>query len=376
VDAARRLDRRSPGSRRAGSDRRRRRQRQRRLRRSSGGTRRLRPRRLAPLVRTGCATCDSVVGWRWHRPRGSRLITRLQPLPGCRPTRDADRSIGSRAPCSSSRRPHGGRAGRCLRAWRRRPTRARACRAAASRTSHNLERFHGRGHRSDRLAPSAVAGSPLRSRPSPPTIRTVLFDLDGTLIDRCSSFSRATGTPCDAWTAAPERRRVAQWRRHAPQGPVCGLAGRPRMMEALIATYRDYNLANHDRMVRVFPACGRGARAPERACRWDWSPARRARGAARITAGGPGGGDGRAGLRRRGHQCQATPGAVPPRYDSSSRPLSTVYVGDSIHRPALRSGRRRAHGGRTLGPFTRQQLEPGEPDFWLEHPSELLRLLD
>jgi phosphoglycolate phosphatase-like HAD superfamily hydrolase len=49
-------------------------------------------------------------------------------------------------------------------------------------------------------------------------------------------------------------------------------------------------------------------------------------------------------------------------------------VGDSIH--DLQSGR--AAGVLTAaalwGPFTRSQLEPGEPDFWLEDPADVLEL--
>jgi pyrophosphatase PpaX len=57
-------------------------------------------------------------------------------------------------------------------------------------------------------------------------------------------------------------------------------------------------------------------------------------------------------------------------------PASTVYIGDSIH--DMHSGR--GAGVRTAavlwGPFSRSQLEPADPDFWLERPDELLSLLD
>jgi pyrophosphatase PpaX len=57
-------------------------------------------------------------------------------------------------------------------------------------------------------------------------------------------------------------------------------------------------------------------------------------------------------------------------------PSTTVYVGDSIH--DMHSGR--AAGARTAGvlwgPFSRADLEPAAPDFWLERPSDLLKLLD
>ena len=34
------------------------------------------------------------------------------------------------------------------------------------------------------------------------------------------------------------------------------------MLEALVATYREYNLANHDRMVTVYPGIVDGGRRP------------------------------------------------------------------------------------------------------------------
>jgi pyrophosphatase PpaX len=57
-------------------------------------------------------------------------------------------------------------------------------------------------------------------------------------------------------------------------------------------------------------------------------------------------------------------------------PTSTVYAGDSIH--DLHSGRGAGVWTAAVlwGPFSRRQLEPAEPDFWIERPEELLSLLD
>ena len=56
-------------------------------------------------------------------------------------------------------------------------------------------------------------------------------------------------------------------------------------------------------------------------------------------------------------------------------PGATVYVGDSTH--DMESGR--AAGAWTAavlwGPFGRGDLEHTEPDYWLERPAELLRLI-
>ena len=55
---------------------------------------------------------------------------------------------------------------------------------------------------------------------------------------------------------------------------------------------------------------------------------------------------------------------------------ASVYVGDSIH--DMVSGREA--GVRTAaalwGPFGREYLEGATPDYWLERPEDLLRLLD
>jgi pyrophosphatase PpaX len=56
-------------------------------------------------------------------------------------------------------------------------------------------------------------------------------------------------------------------------------------------------------------------------------------------------------------------------------PRHAIYVGDSTH--DMESGR--AAGMRTAaalwGPFDREQLAPTRPDYWLEGPGDLARLL-
>ena len=85
-------------------------------------------------------------------------------------------------------------------------------------------------------------------------IQTVLFDLDGTLIDSIrlildsyhhtlavhglpprsdEEWLRGVGTPLHV--------QFAEWRHERDQ------------LDAMIATYRAYNLAHHDRMVTVYP---------------------------------------------------------------------------------------------------------------------------
>ncbi len=211
-------------------------------------------------------------------------------------------------------------------------------------------------------------------------MQTVLFDLDGTLIDSVQLILEsyrhtlaAHGLPPlsdDEWlrgVGTPLSAQFAPWQ--DDQGT----------MEAMIATYREYNLANHDRMVREFPGVVetvRGVRA--RGLKTGLVTSKARQGALR-------------GLRLVGLDdamdvlvCADevhNPKPHPEPVEKAVRllradPANTVYVGDSIH--DLRSGR--AAGVRTAavlwGPFTRAHLAPAEPDFWLEHPKDLLSLLD
>jgi pyrophosphatase PpaX len=211
-----------------------------------------------------------------------------------------------------------------------------------------------------------------------PGIRTVLFDLDGTLLDSaqlilasCHHTMEAHGLPAlsdEEWLrhmGTPLTSHFAAWKDE--RGTV----------EALIATYRAFNLTHHDRMVRAFP----GAVAMVQALRAaglavGLVTSKHTQGALR-------------GLQFIGLEgamdvlvCAdgvANPKPHPEPVETAVRhlaadPATTVYVGDSIH--DLQSGR--AAGVLTAaalwGPFTRSQLEPGQPDFWLEEPADVLAL--
>jgi pyrophosphatase PpaX len=213
-----------------------------------------------------------------------------------------------------------------------------------------------------------------------PTLRTFLLDLDGTLIDSVQlildSFRHtlaAHGLPPrsdDRWLAGvgtPLTAQFAEWKDHAGT------------MEALIETYREYNLANHDRMVRGYPGVPEAVRAIRRTGRsTGLVTSKNRRGALR-------------GLRLVGLEdamdvlvCAddvVNPKPHPEPVEKAVRllgadPTTTVYAGDSIH--DLHSGRGAGVWTAAVlwGPFSRRQLEPAEPDFWLERPEELLSLLD
>jgi pyrophosphatase PpaX len=211
-------------------------------------------------------------------------------------------------------------------------------------------------------------------------LRTLLFDLDGTLIDSVrlilDSYHHtlaAHGLPArtDAeWlqgVGTPLRVQFADWKDD------------PERLEALIATYREYNLANHDRMVTIYPGVLEAMRQVKaRGATTGLVTSKNQQGALR-------------GLRLVGLNelidvmvCAddvENPKPHPEPVERAVRllgadPTATVYIGDSIH--DLRSGR--AAGVKTAavlwGPFGREHLEHAEPDFWLQRPEEIVTLLE
>jgi pyrophosphatase PpaX len=212
-----------------------------------------------------------------------------------------------------------------------------------------------------------------------PAIRTVLFDLDGTLIDSVrlilDSYHHTLAThglpprSDEEWLAGvgtPLTAQFADWRDD------------PETLQALIATYREYNLKHHDRMVTVYPGMVEAVRAlKEDGIATGLVTSKNRAGALR-------------GLTL--VQLEAlmdvlvcadeveNPKPHPEPVEKAVRllsadPRATVYVGDSVH--DMLSGR--AAGVRTAavlwGPFGRAHLEGAQPDYWLERPEELLTLV-
>jgi pyrophosphatase PpaX len=213
---------------------------------------------------------------------------------------------------------------------------------------------------------------------APTRYQTLLFDLDGTLIDSIalilSSYRhtiqahRGTSLPDEVWLEGLGTPLRAQFRR---------LSDDPAEVEAMVATYREHNLSNHDAMV----------------CAYDGVvPA-----VAALAAGGRALGVVTSKLRegaRRGLRHCGLDGYFPvivaaddvERHKPDPEPVlkavalldadpnTTVFVGDSPH--DLASGR--AAGVSTAaalwGPFSRSRLEPWQPDRWLERPADLAGL--
>jgi len=213
-----------------------------------------------------------------------------------------------------------------------------------------------------------------------PVIRTVLFDLDGTLIDSIelilASYRHTLAShgrpavPDDQWmkgVGTPLRVQLEPF------------ANSPEDLQALVATYREFNLSNHDQMITAFPGIVALVRqARDRGLRTGVVTSKNREGTRR-------------GLRLVDLEdavevlvCADDVERPKPHPEPVQRalaelaadPRSTIFVGDSIH--DLRSGREAGvlTGAALWGPFRRAELEPAAPDFWFERPTDLARLLD
>ncbi len=210
-------------------------------------------------------------------------------------------------------------------------------------------------------------------------IHTMLFDLDGTLIDSVrlilDSYHHALarhGLPPrtdDEWlrgVGTPLTVQLAEW------------GNDPATLAALIATYREYNLEHHDRMVTVYPGVVDAVRIIRDAgVATGLVTSKNRLGALRGLT-----------LARLEEMMDVlvcadevtNPKPHPEPVEKAiallgADPDTTVYVGDSIH--DMHSGR--AAGVRTAavlwGPFGRTHLEGARPDYWLERPEELVALV-
>jgi pyrophosphatase PpaX len=211
------------------------------------------------------------------------------------------------------------------------------------------------------------------------TIRTVLFDLDGTLIDSLRlildsyhhtlaqhGFPARTDTEWLKGVGTPLRVQLADWQDD------------PGTLEAMIATYREYNLEHHDRMVTVYPGVLDSVREIKaRGLQTGLVTSKNRHGALRGLS--------LVGLEALMDMLVCADEVTNPKPHPEpvlkavsllgADPATTVYVGDSVH--DMSSGR--AAGVLTAaalwGPFSRDQLESTKPDYWLETPADLVRLV-
>lgn len=211
-------------------------------------------------------------------------------------------------------------------------------------------------------------------------LATFLFDLDGTLIDSVDLI------------LASYRHTMLTHRGHAPDDdfwlPGLGtpLTSQFRLVaddegeiEAMVCTYRAYNLANHDARVCEYPGVRDAVvHLAERGARLGIVTSKLRAGALRgltlcrydalfeIVVGS----DDVA-------QHKPDPEPVLKALDLlGAAATSTVFVGDSPHDMAAGKAAGVMTAAALWGPFSRTTLEPLSPDFWLTSPADLATLID
>lgn len=215
-----------------------------------------------------------------------------------------------------------------------------------------------------------------------PGARTLLFDLDGTLIDSeeliLESYRHTMrvhlgeSPPDAAWLATmgqPLEAQLLDFARDAVEA------------SAMLATYLEHNAAIHDRLLRPFPGVREYVWGLHvRGYRLGIVTSKRRANALRGLEA--------CGFELRWFEAVVTASDV-ERFKPEPEPVlraleeagepepgRALFVGDSVH--DLRAGR--AAGTRTgaalWGPYPREALAPAEPDHWLERIAELEALLE
>lgn len=209
---------------------------------------------------------------------------------------------------------------------------------------------------------------------------TILFDLDGTLIDSIELILNSARyafqklerdcPPDEEWLSGVGIPLFTMFRRYARDEADCA---------ALIAAYREYQLVHHDRLTRCYDQVGETVkilrhRGHDIGIVTSKSEALALRGLAHV------------GLARHMDTivgCDSStrhkPDPEPVRialHRLDASPEDAIFVGDSVH-DVLAGNAAGVHTAAALwGAFKRADLEPGEPNAWLESVSDLVTLLD
>ena len=204
---------------------------------------------------------------------------------------------------------------------------------------------------------------------------TILFDLDGTLIDSIelilSSMRSAFGTlglrcPTDEeWTAGIGIPLFTMMRRFARDDDE---------QRALIGAYREHQLAHHDRLVRCYDDVvdvvrtlrARGHQTGVVTSKGEWLAMR---GLAHVGLASS-----MDTIVGADSSTRHKPDPEPVRialHRLDCQPDDAIFVGDSVH-DVLAGNAAGVHTAAALwGAFKRRDLEPGTPDFWLGSIAEL-----
>ncbi|UCF21069.1 MAG: HAD-IA family hydrolase [Gemmatimonadota bacterium] len=207
----------------------------------------------------------------------------------------------------------------------------------------------------------------------------ILFDLDGTLVDSLelilSSYRHTMAEhvgrvpPDDAWLRTMGMPLRVQLR---------SFADSPAQLEAMFRTYVAHNAAHHDRLVREFPGMTAAVTALRNAGFRLGVVTSKIRDHARRELRSCGLDGLFTSLVSADDVTEPKPHPQPVIKGLESLdldPADALFVGDSLY--DLQAGR--AAGVRTAaalwGPFDRDRLAEGTPDYWLEDISELLVIL-
>jgi pyrophosphatase PpaX len=214
----------------------------------------------------------------------------------------------------------------------------------------------------------------------PRRLPTILFDLDGTLIDSIElilnsaryAFQKLDRAcpPDEEWLSGVGIPLFTMFRRYARDEADCA---------TLIAAYREYQLVHHDRLTRSYDQVSETiailrVRGHDIGIVTSKSEALAMRGLAHV------------GLARHMDTivgCDSSsrhkPDPEPVRialHRLDASPKEAIFVGDSVH-DLIAGNAAGVHTAAALwGAFKRADLEPGEPSTWLESVSDLVTLLD
>jgi pyrophosphatase PpaX len=211
-----------------------------------------------------------------------------------------------------------------------------------------------------------------------PQLNTYLFDLDGTLLDSMElildsyrhtlTVHRGEAPPDEVWIAGvgtPLRTQLAPFAEDADE------------LERFVDTYREYNFAHHDKMMKPFPGIRDvidSIKASGKALGIVTSKARK--GTAKGLSIGNLEGMFSAIVAADDvdkHKPDPTP-VFRALELLNADAASTVFIGDSPHDMAAGQAAGVYTAAALWGPFDKETLARHSPDFWLSAPADILSL--
>lgn len=202
----------------------------------------------------------------------------------------------------------------------------------------------------------------------------VLFDLDGTLVDSIGLLVKSMEYAYEGRRRRPD---VAEWIQLIGT-PLDDMLGRwaenPEDVEVLRARYREHQIAKHDEMTTAYPGTVEAIRALHAAGHPLAVVTSKLEAGARRSLKFIGVESCFATVVGIDHTTKHKPDPAPVHHALAVLgvpPTHAVFVGDSTH--DMRAGRAASvHTAAALwGPYTRADLEPTQPDFWLQGMDEV-----